>query len=251
MTETPTTDAGAVVRRLMRRVPRVALGTALARGDGAPYVSLAMVALDHDATPVLLLSDLADHTRNLKVDPRVSLLFDGTGRAAIPLAEERATIQGRVVPTTDGTLRARYLARHPDAAGYVDFRDFSFYKVEIEKAHLVAGFGRIHWMDGAAVILRTNGMGALREAEAGILAHMSEEHADVVQLCAWALLGEEGRDWRMVGIDPEGADLRRDGTGLTARLPFARIVRSPEEVRAELVRLAKRARERAAERSNP
>ena len=86
MTESPMTAQGAVVRQLMRRVARVALGTTLVGGDGAAYVSLAMVALDHDATPLLLLSDLADHTKNLKADPRVSLLFDGTEGAPVPLA---------------------------------------------------------------------------------------------------------------------------------------------------------------------
>ncbi len=242
MTERPTTEPGAVVRRLMRRVPRVALGTTLVGSDGAAYVSLAMVALDHDATPLLLLSDLADHTRNLKADPRVSLLFDGTAGAAVPLAGERATIQGRAVPTDDATLRARYVARHPDAAGYAGFRDFNFYRVEIEKAHLVAGFGRIHWLDGASVLLDTSGAEELRRAEAGILDHMNEDHADAVRLYARALLGLQGKDWSLTGVDPEGADLRCPSSGAMARLPFERIVRSPGEVRGELVRLVEQAR---------
>src|SRR5689334_22539679 len=87
------------IRRLMRRCQRVALGT-LDR-SGEPYVSLAMVALDQHGTPLLHLSDLADHTRNLKRDDRVSLLFDGTLQVAVPLAGERVTVQGRILQADD------------------------------------------------------------------------------------------------------------------------------------------------------
>src|SRR5687768_11420668 len=117
-------DVGRSIRRLMRRCTRVGLGT-LERDGAAPYVSLAMVALDHDAAPLLYLSDLADHTKNLKADPRVSLLFDGTLESAVPLAGERATVQGHAEPVTDQRLLARYIARHPDAAAYTGFRDFN------------------------------------------------------------------------------------------------------------------------------
>lgn len=242
MTDDHTTDHGATVRQLMRRLTKAALGTLLVGSEGAPYVSLTMVALDHDATPLLLLSDLADHTRNLKTDPRVSLLFDGTGGETTTLAGERATLQGRAMRTDDPLHRARYLARHPDAATYLQFRDFNLYRVEIDRAHLVAGFGRIHWLDGPAVRLETRGAEEVRETEAAIVAHMNEDHADAVQLYAQMLLAQEGNDWRLTGVDPEGADLRRVGSGSTARLPFARIVRTAEEVRAELVRLVKHAR---------
>jgi hypothetical protein len=93
--DTDAAEFGLTVRRLMRRLTRVSL--AHRRGEGcAPYASLAMVAVDHDASPLLLLSDLADHTRNLKADPRASLLFDGTADRAVPLAGERASVQGRV-----------------------------------------------------------------------------------------------------------------------------------------------------------
>ena len=205
-----------------------------------------MVALDHDATPLLLLSDLADHTRNLKTDPRVSLLFDGTGEETTPLAGERATLQGRAMRTDDPLHQARYLARHPDAAAYVQFRDFNLYRVEIDRAHLVAGFGRIHWLDGPAVRLETTGAEEVREAEAAIVAHMNEDHADAVQLYAQMLLAQEGKDWRLTGVDPEGADLRRRARARRPACPSSRIVRTAEEVRAELVRLVKHARKTGA-----
>lgn len=231
-------DLGGEIRRLMRRCRRVALATL--DMTGAPYASLAMVALDHDAAPLLYLSDLADHTRNLKRDERVSLLFDGTLDSSVPLAGARATIQARIARSEDPRLLARYVALNPDAAAYAGFRDFNLYRVAIERAHLVAGFGRIHWIDGPAVTLDGNAVGTLPEAEAGILAHMNGDHADAIRLYANRLLGRPGNQWQMVAIDPDGCDLRH-GAEL-ARLPFAELVRNAADARAELVALAGRAR---------
>jgi heme iron utilization protein len=232
-------DPGTSVRQLMRRVPRVALGT-IDRDSGRPYVSLAMVALAHDATPLLLLSDLADHTKNLKSDAWVSLLFDGTGASAVPLAGPRASVQGEALPSQSPDLAARYVARHSDAADYLSFKDFNLYLVKVERAHLVAGFGRIHWVDRESILLDTSGCDELAAAEAGIVEHMNEDHRDAVQLYATALLGRSGDGWILTGVDPEGADLRRDSE--TVRLAFERKVDGPEAARAEFVRLVKRAR---------
>lgn len=234
-------EAGSLIRGLLRSQPRAALGTLEAEGGG-PYVSLVMVATGHDASPLLLLSDLADHTRNLKADPRASLLVDGTQGRAVPLAGERATIQGRIERATDQRLLVRYLARHPDAAAYAGFSDFGLHRLVIERAHLVAGFGRIHWVPAQEVRLETRDAEALAEAEQDILQHMNEDHADAVQLYATRLLGRHGTGWRITGIDPEGADLRRDGE--VARLAFDKPVRDAETARVELVRLVKRARAR-------
>jgi heme iron utilization protein len=234
----PIPNPGTDVRSLMRRAKRCALGTL--ETDGAPYVSLAMVALDHDATPLLLLSDLADHTRNLKRDGRVSLLFDGTVEAQIPLAGNRATLQGTAERTTDERHRARYLARQTDAAAYADFRDFNFYRVRVERAHLVAGFGRIHWLTGTDVLLDTGGMSALAVAEPEIIAHMNGDHAEAIQLYATRLCGRVGQGWRLTGIDPEGCDLARGAE--TARVDFDAAVADAESARMALVRLVKQAR---------
>lgn len=232
-------EIGRGIRRLMRRCARVGLGTIEPAG-GAPYVSLAMVALDQDATPLLLLSDLADHTRNLKADPRVSLLFDGTLDQAVPLAGERATVQGRAEIADDPRRLARYLARHPDAEAYSGFRDFHLYKVTVERAHLVAGFGRIHWVPATAVLLDEDAVAALRSQEADAIEHMNTDHADAVELYASRLLQRAGGGWRMTGLDPEGCDLGREGD--RARLWFDQPVSDAEEARAELLRLVRRAR---------
>ena len=243
MTSQPDPSVGVAVRRLMRSGARAALGTLEADG-GARYVSLAMVALDHDASPLLLLSDLADHTRNLKADPRASLLFDGTARREVPLAGERATVQGRAERVEDPRLLARYVARHPDAEAYAGFGDFNLYRLDVERAHLVAGFGRISWVPGEAVLCdAARDARALAEAEARIVRRVNEDHADAVRLCAQRLLGREGDGWCVTGVDPEGADLRRgSGGGEVARLWFDAPARDAEEARVGLARLAERAR---------
>ncbi len=233
---------GLAARALLRSLDRASLGTLMRPGTpeaGAPYASLVMVALDHDVSPLLLISQLADHTKNLDANPAVSLLFDGTQGLDEPLTGPRVTVQGTAHKTDEPRHKARYVARHPGAAMYAGFKDFAFWRVSISRAHLVAGFGRIHWI-AAEEICRPGPAEELAEAEAAILAHMNAEHADAVQLYATKLLGGSGDGWVLTGVDPEGADLRRGGR--TLRLPFAKAVGTAEQARVELVRLVKQAR---------
>lgn len=246
---------GPAARALMRRAGRATLASALARdGSRRPYASLVLSAVDHDASPVLLISDLADHTRNLKGDPRAALLYDGTAGLEDPLTGPRASVLGTLRPVEDtaedpaeaARLGSRYLARHPGAAAYAGFADFRLYRMAVESVHLVAGFGRIHWLRAEEVLFDAGPCAALAAAEPGILAHMNADHAEALGLIAAHVLGLPGdaRDWTMAGIDPEGIDLRR-GAGL-ARADFAAPVAGPEEARAALVGLARQARRRAA-----
>lgn len=235
MTEMP----ALTIRRLVRSTARAALGTV--DGRGAPYVSLVLLAVDHDASPILLLSDLADHTRHFKRDPRAALLIDGTAGIASPLAGARATLTGEIERAPAARQAARYLARHPEAEGYAGFGDFNFYRLKLDRAHLVAGFGRIHWVEGSEVLLPVDEELPLVAAETDILAHLNAEHADAVELYATRLLGRPAGAWRLTGVDPEGADLRCGGE--TGRLWFDRQVRDAAGARAALVRLAKRARQ--------
>ena len=227
------------MRHLLRTASQAALGTL--DGSGAPYVSLVMLAVDHDASPLLLLSDLADHTQNFKRDPRVSLLVDGTLGMASPLAGARATVMGRIEPAPGPLQRPRYLARHEDARDYAAFADFNLYRIRIERAHLVAGFGRIHWVEAAAVTWPDAAALPLAAAEADVVAHMNLDHQDAVILYATRLLGQPDGDWRLTGIDPEGADLQADRR--RCRLWFDKPVRDAEGARVELVRFVKRARQ--------
>ncbi len=236
MSETgPSRDPGGFARRLMRSRDRVALATSL---RGMPYASLALVAADLDASPLLLLSDLAQHSRNIAFDPRVSLLLDGTEGHPEPLAGPRLTVLGRAEAIVDPRRLARFTARHPSNAVYAGFADFRLYRMVVERGHLVAGFGRIEWIE-AGDLLFTGAADAFAAAEPPILAEINGAHADTIDLCAQRLLGRAGAGWRLTGIDPEGVDLRRGDK--TARLDFAVPALTPEAAYAVLARLAEAA----------
>jgi putative heme iron utilization protein len=228
-------------RDLLRSALKAALAT-LDRSSGYPYASLVTIATEPDGAPLLLISKLALHTQNLAADGRASLMIDGTSPVGDPLAGGRVTLIGRATITDSPTARPRYLARHPHAAMYADFPDFAFYRLNVERAHFIGGFGRIVDLSPADILVDLNGAEALVAAEAGIVAHMNEDHADAVRLYATRLLGAHDGDWRMVGIDPQGADLVLDGEA--RRLLFASRITTPDEARKELVRLVGVARAR-------
>jgi len=242
---TPPEDAGADARRRARQLMRTALKGTLAtleRDGGHPYASLVLTATEPDAAPILLISRLALHTRNLERDPRASLLLDGTDGLGDPLTGGRLTLTGEMRPTASATARRRFLARHPTAAAYAQFADFAMFALVLARAHWIGGFGRIVDLAPADLLTDTAGAERLIAAESEILAHMNEEHAEAVALYAHALCGAEPGAWRMVGIDPEGADLLHCSKAL--RLPFPHPVDTPGAAREVLVALLQQARER-------
>ena len=234
-------DKAALVRRLIRGGETAVLATAV--GDsGWPYASLVLTASDGGAGPIVLISKLAEHTKNIAADDRVSLLFDGTAGLEHRLTGPRASVQGRALATQDGECRDRFLRRHPEAAEYVDFADFGFFRIAVERAHLVAGFGRVYWIDSGEMALGMPPTAALAEAEGSIVAHMNDDHAEAVALYATRLLGHDAGAWIMTGCDVEGFDLRCGHR--RARFDFEVPVATAEEARRALVALAGRARER-------
>jgi hypothetical protein len=123
---------------------------------------------------------------------------------------------------------------------FAGFADFSFYRVEIQRAHLVAGFGRIVDLGPQDVMTDIADAQALIEAEEEAIAHMNSEHADACRLYATKLLGAPDGDWTCVGIDPEGIELQQGRTAL--RLDFPQRVTGPKPLRAVLSQLAEQAR---------
>lgn len=240
--ETPQNQASpaATARSLVRKGRKAFLGT-VDKVSGHPHVSLVTAATEPDGSPLLLISRLAVHTQNLMADARCSLLFDGTDLKGDPLAGGRVTVIGAARPTTSETARRRFLARHPEAADYVSFADFSFYALDIERAHYIGGFGRIVTLPGADLTVNMAGAAALVDGEPGIVEHMNQDHLDAIQLYADVLAGRDGSGWQMTGIDPEGIDLA-DTSGRTERIWFAAPITSPGDARRELVRLVEQAR---------
>jgi putative heme iron utilization protein len=227
-------ETGRLARGMVRAAFKGALAT-VHKASGHPYASLVLTATDGDGAPILLISKLALHTQNLAADPRASLLIDATGTEADPMEGARLTLIGAARPTASPTARARFLARHPSAAGYADFPDFAFFKLEVASAHFIGGFGKIVDIAAADLLVPSEGAEDLVAAEPGIVSHMNADHADALLLYATKLLGAGPGAWRMTGIDPEGCDLVLGARGL--RLPFGSRVTSAAEARAELVRL--------------
>jgi putative heme iron utilization protein len=231
-------NAKIAARKLLREARGGALAT-LMTGSGDPYCSLANVASAFDGTPILLISRLAIHTKNVLADPRVSLMLDER-KEGDPLQGARVMLMGRAEQTDDPHVRRRYLARQPEAAMFADFADFAFYRVAFTGAHLVAGFGRIVDLKPADILVDVSGADELLAAEDDAVAHMNDDHADACRLYATKLLGAPDGDWTCAGFDPEGMELQNGRLAL--RLLFPQRVTGPGPLRAVLKQLAELAR---------
>lgn len=231
-------NAVVAAKKLLREGRSAALAT-LMPGSGDPYCSLVNVASAADGAPLLLISRLAVHTKNILADPRVSVMIDER-KEGDPLQGARVMLMGTAAATDDPEIRRRYLDRQPEAEMFAGFADFAFYRVALKAAHLVAGFGRIVDLKPTEILTETADAAELVCAEAEILAHMNADHADAVRLYATKLLGAADGAWRCVGCDPEGLELQLDRMAL--RLPFPQRVRAPGVLRQVLKQMAEQAR---------
>lgn len=239
----PTTDfdPGKLARSLLRRSRQGALATLMV-GSGDPYCSLVNLASHPDGSPILLISRLAVHTRNILADSRVSLMLDERAPGD-PLEGARIMLSGRAELAAEGELelvRRRYLAAHPSAEDFVSFTDFSFFRIRPTGTHLVAGFGRIVDLKPERFLTDLSGAEDLLETEEGAVEHMNADHRDTMKLYAARLLGAADADWRCTGCDPEGIDMQAGQSVL--RLEFLERVTSGTELRKMLVKLAGEAR---------
>jgi heme iron utilization protein len=241
MQPTPDFDAARTARSLLRRSRQGALATLMA-GSGDPYCSLVNVASHPDGSPILLISRLALHTQNILADARVSLMLDERA-AGDPLEGSRIMLAGRAEEASGdqlAILRRRYLNAHPSAEVFVNFKDFSFFRIRPIAAHLVAGFGRIVDLSPEQFLTNISDATALLEAEQGAVDHMNSDHSDAIQLYATKLLGAGPADWRCTGCDPDGIDLQAGMTAL--RLDFPRRIVTPTALRQVLKELADQGR---------
>jgi putative heme iron utilization protein len=238
MQPTPDFDPKTTAKKLLREGRSGALAT-LFPGSGGPYCSLVNVATAADGAPLLLISTLAIHTKNLLNDPRCSLMIDER-KEGDPLEGGRVMLMGKAEKTDDPEARRRYLGRQPEAEMYEGFADFAFYKMNLTGVHLVAGFGRIVDLKPEELLTRVDDAPELVAGETDILQHMNEDHADACRLYATKLLGAADGDWKCVGCDPEGLELQSGRTAL--RLPFPQRVRAPGVLRIVLKELAEKAR---------
>lgn len=226
-------DPAFEVRKLCRQARAASLATAV--DGGQPFATLVTPAWTQDFSALLLLSDLSEHTRHLRADPRCALLVTGTAETANPQTAPRATITGLAETADDPDLKARYLAIHPYAAMYADFGDFHLWRIRPMAALFVGGFAR------AARIRRDDLIPAsaatLAASEASIIAHCNNDHPD-----AMARIAGGGGAWTMVAADCDGTDLAQNET--VRRIHWAGPVADSGGVRTELVRLARPAQAR-------
>ena len=237
-------------RTLLASARHAALATiGAADPAGYPFGSLAGYALDGAGRPLLCLSDLAEHTTNLKANARASLMVSALAEAGTdPLARERATLVGdlAVVPDQDRTeAHDQYRAGHPEAF-YSTFPDFRIYRLEVEAVRYVGGFARMSWVNPEHY--RAAAADPLPSHADRIIEHMNDDHAEALVLFCRVLAGRPDTGWaRMVHVDRYGFDVRAadtesDDRRQTLRIVFEQPCDTPEAVRAAMVALVGKAR---------
>ena len=243
----PTPSHAERARTLVAGIATGTLCTVALEPAGYPYGSFVTVAFE-DGDPVFLISGLAEHTRNLARDSRASLLVAESG-SADPLANSRVTLLGPCARVEDGGggARAAFLAAHPNAAYYADFRDFAFWKLRVEYVRYIGGYGRMSWISEAE--WRAAEPDPLGAAAAGIVAHMNADHADSLLLyCRVFSKGTGIRSAEMTGVDRYGFEMSAmTGEGpRPVRVAFGKPCITAEQVRAALIAMGKDARSKLA-----
>ena len=202
--------------------------------EGYPFGSIAPYALNHDGEPIILISDIAQHTRNIKRNNKVSLtVFDP--RADDPQAGSRLTWIGDAesIDSSDAGSRDRYLRYFPSAESYFQAHDFSFYRIRLRRARFIGGFGEIYWIEPDAMVLEN----PFRKTETGIVDHMNQDHRKALLHYCRALMEAEPAIVAMTGIDSEGFDMLAGK--LKVRVDFDSPISTVDEARKNLVRLAR------------
>lgn len=233
-------------RKFLRSTHSGILSTHSARFEGYPFGSVAPFVLDHHCQPVILISTLAEHTKNIALNPKVSLLvFAG---AEDLQANARLTLLGeasKIFKESDADLRARYLRYLPQAASYFDMHDFSFYRVHIHQARYIGGFGKMSWLTDVDLFEDiANKEFPLCQQETGIVEHMNADHAEnLVHYCRH-FHQVTATHAQMLGIDYDGFDVlatTASGNQLL-RFDFEQPVYDAQTARVALVAMAKAAR---------
>ena len=207
--------------------------------SGYPYGSIVSYIPDDNGDPVILVSDLAEHTINARSNNRASMLIAESADGDDPLGKSRLTLVGRLSILEDSAeARESYLQKHRHASFYVDFDDFNFWKLSVEEVRFVGGFGHMSWVTSEEY--KSAEVDPLFEAAAGIIAHMNTDHNDANLLYVQNLANLQNcEDASMLGVDRYGVTLRaltQDGPRM-ARIGFPSPLSSPDEARPAIITL--------------
>ena len=223
------------------------LSTLSRKQHGFPFGSVMPYGLDESGRPVFLISSMAMHTQNLQADPRSSLLVTQPDASGDPLGASRVTLLGNVLPIPEPEVveaRKLYLARYANSKNWVDFEDFSFYRMDVVDVYYVGGFGVMGWVSASDYY--TGQQDPLADVAADIVQHMNSDHGEALTLLARAFAGIESQEAAMTSVDRLGFQVRLktlDGPR-GARIGFSREVRSPAEARTVLIEMVAQARQK-------
>ncbi len=236
------------VRTLVYRNTIGTLSTNSKKHPGSPFGSLMPYGLDANGRPIFLISTMAVHTQNLERDSHASLFVSQTDSQGDPLDASRVTLMGGVSKVPDGEtaqVRELYLSRYRNASYWVDFADFSFYRMEVRDIYFVGGFGAMGWV--TANDYSAAQVDPLADVSKGIITHMNEDHRAALILLAGKFTGIQAEDASMTSIDRLGFNVRlRAGSEVfSRRIGFTREAHSKEEAREVIVEMVKRAKEGA------
>ena len=242
--DVPTPSHAELARTLVDSAQSGTLCTLSVEPEGYPYGSLVTFAV-HNGDPIFLVSQLAVHTKNLNASERASLLVAEAGPDN-PLALGRVTLVGKCqpIPTEEReAVKKVFLEKNPQAAFYVDFGDFTFFRLRVEAVRYIGGFGRMSWVSTSDWY--TAEPDPIAPIAAPIISHMNDDHADVMVLyCQELSKATDTTEATMVGVDRYGFEMSAvTGDGpRPIRLAFSKTVSNANEIRAEMVALAKQVR---------
>jgi putative heme iron utilization protein len=224
------------------------LSTLSRKQPGFPFGSMMPYGLDDRGRPIFLISTMAMHTQNLQADPRASLLVTQQDTEGEPLGASRVTVVGNVLPVPNAELaeaRKLYLERHANSRYWVDFEDFSFYRMDVIDVYYVGGFGVMGWV--SASDYDRSQPDPLADSTAEIIQHMNSDHKDALVLLARTFARIESTEATMTAVDRLGFHVRvKTPDGLRgARIAFLREVSNPAETRKVLMEMVQQARSRA------
>ena len=233
-------------RKFLRSTHSGILSTHSARCEGYPFGSVAPFVLDHNCQPILLISNIAEHTKNIALNPKVSLLVFAGGEDL--QANSRLTLLGEAVKIfkeVDADLRSRYLRYLPQAASYFDMHDFSFYRIHIHQARYIGGFGKMSWLSDVDLFSDISSESAvLASQETAIIEHMNADHSENLLNYCKHFHHLDADHAQMLGIDCDGFDVdaRIGDTSTILRFDFDQQIHDAQSARAALVAMAKAAK---------
>ena len=223
------------------------------------YSTFTLAAFDYDLSPILLLSDLSEHTKNIHEKNSASLMLCEESRLynlfqkfdnkfssyEDPMSRPRVTLIGKLKKTKDPNHRKRFISRHPASNLYANFKDMNFYKMDVKSAHLIGGFAQVKWFTSEDILCKN--ISNFKDSEENIINHMNSSHKKSIKMYVNNLMQNEisreqrNGDWSITGIDPDGFDLRKKQ--ITSRFFFEKEISNAKKLRGVFVNLHKRASE--------